>query len=102
MKTVSEYGTVENAYVDRVYVGTREHDGRGFFSILLRGDSWGQGAMLPWDRDTIDRLIEVCGADNLFACENKIVRVAWDGDSRRNPIAAIFHVLEAKGLQIRD
>jgi hypothetical protein len=85
----------ENARVERVSIGSGYHDGRGFFTIMFAGDSWGQGIQnQPLHPEFIDNFIAACGASDLFDCVGKLVRVGRrENPSTFEPIVAVCHIL---------
>lgn len=85
---------VENARVERISVGSNYHDGRGFFTVMFEGGSWGQGCNPKWDRETIDRLISVCGRQELFGCLNAPVRIGRIGRGTASMICIVAPLIK--------
>lgn len=101
---IDEYSRIENARVERVNVGSAIHDGRGFFTVYFAGQSWGQGIHPKFDPETIDKIIAICDAPDLFGCIGRLVRVGYDGPLRGSAtlIAAVAHALDdTKVLRLR-
>ena len=74
-------------------IGTNAHDGRAFASFCCEGNGWGQGGCLPWDRESIDTLIRVCGVADLLACKGSLLRIEREA-SHSGQIKALVHILD--------
>ena len=75
-RTLEELDVVwANAKVERVAVGSSYHDGRGFFTIVFSGSSWGQGITPAFTTEMIDNIIRVCAGRDLCSLANKTLRV---------------------------
>lgn len=83
----------ENCKIFQIRIGTYFHDGKGFSSFLVEGKGWRQVGRLPWDRPSIDKLISVCGAEDLVSCVNKLVRIERGSSGQ---IIALVHITNNK------
>lgn len=102
---VEDFAEVRNARVQGIRLGSAYHDGRGFFSANFDGGGWGQGTVIPFERDAIDKLNDICGVEDLFSCTGHLVRLCWWTPlSGCGPaIAAVAHVLDdTKVLVLRE
>ena len=84
----------ENAEVGPVRIGTGAHDGRGFFSVQMLGESWGQGLSLRFTQADVDCFISVCGAGDLMSCTGCYVRVGREDG--RGPILAVIPLINCE------
>ena len=94
--------TYEPAKILRMDIGSVCHEHRSFFTILFGGvgpdgrDTWGMGRPIPFNIVTIDKLIEICGVNDLFACLDAHLRVGRL--EQRGDIMALAHRVPTRDL----
>jgi len=83
----------QNAKIEAIKIGSPYHDGRGFFTVMFAGSSWGQGGFPTFSKEAIDLFVETVGAMDLFGCMGRTVRVGRESKGLHAPIVAIAPII---------
>ena len=78
-----------NVMIQDIVIGSEAHGGRGFCTLILFGDDWLEQVGVPFDAETVDSLIDVCGAPHLLACKNRCIRALIE----RGKVTGLMHII---------
>lgn len=92
----------QNAKIEAIKIGSPYHDGRGFFTVMFAGSSWGQGGFPTFSKEAIDLFVGTVDAMDLFGCMGRLVRVGRKSNGLHAPIVAIAPIVSDSRVTIFD